>query len=206
MQSPPETIGQRLKRLRLERKLTLEQVFEATRIRPHYLEALENDDFSVMSSAAQGRGFLRLYAEFLGLDLEAARRELEQAATASSPLSETPPEAGPTSPALPASAPEPEAGLPEPQAERRPFWTRPFRRTAATSARETPAAPPQEQTPTAPQALEDLTGEALPAEDRRPAADTPAQERLETLPGADEQTSLRQGKPAAVPSGKKKAP
>ena len=68
-----ETIGQRLKQNRLSRKLSLENVAEATRVRVIYLQALENNDYSAMSSAAQGRGFLRLYADFLGLDLDAAR-------------------------------------------------------------------------------------------------------------------------------------
>ena len=65
-----ESIGAALRRARERRQLTLAQVAETTRIRPHYLQALENDDISAMPSAAQARGFLKLYAEFLGLDLQ----------------------------------------------------------------------------------------------------------------------------------------
>ena len=65
----PESIGQRLKQEREARRLTLEKAAEATHIRPQYLQALENDDYSAMSSAAQGRGFLRLYADFLELNV-----------------------------------------------------------------------------------------------------------------------------------------
>jgi cytoskeletal protein RodZ len=62
------TIGEQLKLAREARKLTIKQVVVATRVRAHYLQAMEIDDFSAMPSAAQARGFLRLYAEFLGMD------------------------------------------------------------------------------------------------------------------------------------------
>ena len=63
------TIGQRLKKSREEQRLTLDKVFEATRIRVQYLQALEADDLSVMPSPVQARGYLRNYAEYLGLDV-----------------------------------------------------------------------------------------------------------------------------------------
>jgi cytoskeletal protein RodZ len=63
------TIGQKLKAAREEQRLTLEKVFEATRIRIQYLQALEEDDLSVMPSPVQARGYLRNYAEFLGFDV-----------------------------------------------------------------------------------------------------------------------------------------
>jgi len=65
-----QTIGQRLKQARQEKRLTLEKVFEAIRIRVQYLEALEMDDLSSMPSPVQARGYLRNYAEYLGLDFE----------------------------------------------------------------------------------------------------------------------------------------
>jgi cytoskeleton protein RodZ len=65
-----ESIGQRLKKERVARFLTLEQASEATRIRIVFLQALESDDYSVMPSAAQGRGFLRNYAEYLELNVD----------------------------------------------------------------------------------------------------------------------------------------
>jgi cytoskeletal protein RodZ len=71
-----ESIGAKLRQAREQRRLTLQQVSETTKVRPHYLQALENDDLSAISSAAQARGFLRIYAEFLGLgpaDLMPAR-------------------------------------------------------------------------------------------------------------------------------------
>lgn len=62
-----QTIGEQLKQARLAKGLTLEQASEATRVRPHYLQALENDQRSALPSTVQGRGFLRLYADYLGL-------------------------------------------------------------------------------------------------------------------------------------------
>jgi len=66
------TLGEELKQARLARKLTIKQVVQAIRVRAHYLEAMEADDFSNMPSGVQARGFLRLYAEFLGLDADQA--------------------------------------------------------------------------------------------------------------------------------------
>ncbi|HEX9388392.1 MAG TPA: RodZ domain-containing protein [Anaerolineales bacterium] len=71
-----QTIGQRLKTEREEQRLTLEKVFEATRIRVLYVQALEADDLSVLPSPVQARGYLRNYAEFLGLDFEQMLEEM----------------------------------------------------------------------------------------------------------------------------------
>jgi cytoskeleton protein RodZ len=72
------TIGQRLKAAREENRLTLEKVFESTRIRVQYLQALEEDDLSVMPSPVQARGYLRNYAEFLGLDVAKLLEDLRE--------------------------------------------------------------------------------------------------------------------------------
>ena len=74
-----ETIGQRLKKAREYRNLTLEKVEDATRIRLQFLQALEADDFSAMPSPVQARGFLRNYAQYLGLDLDKMIDELRAA-------------------------------------------------------------------------------------------------------------------------------
>lgn len=71
-----QTIGQRLKAEREEHRLTLEKVFEATRIRIQYLQALEADDLSVMPSPVQARGYLRNYAEYLGFDVDKLLAEM----------------------------------------------------------------------------------------------------------------------------------
>ena len=65
------SIAKQLQQARQERQLTLEDVAKATHIRLHYLQAMEAGDFSSLPSPAQARGFLRAYASYLGLDLEA---------------------------------------------------------------------------------------------------------------------------------------
>ena len=74
------SIGQQLKNARIDRNLTLEDVFKQTHIRIKYIEALEADDYSMMPSPVQGRGFLRLYARFLGLDADAFLTEIQRKA------------------------------------------------------------------------------------------------------------------------------
>lgn len=85
-----ETIGQRLKREREARYISLEKAAEETRIRRVFIQALEADDFSVMPSAAQGRGFLRNYAEYLDLNIDELIAEIQrnpiQPADVSGPL------------------------------------------------------------------------------------------------------------------------
>jgi cytoskeletal protein RodZ len=73
-----ESIGQQLKREREARFLTLEKASEATRIRTIFLQALESNDYSVMPSAAQGRGFLRNYADYLELNIDEMIAEIQQ--------------------------------------------------------------------------------------------------------------------------------
>ena len=62
------TPGEQLRAAREAKGLTLEDVERATRIRAKYLAALENNDHKVMVSPVQARGFLKNYAEHLGLD------------------------------------------------------------------------------------------------------------------------------------------
>jgi cytoskeleton protein RodZ len=62
------TPGFILKEAREEKNLTIAQVVKLTRIRAIYIHALEADDYSMLPSPVQLRGFLRLYAEFLELN------------------------------------------------------------------------------------------------------------------------------------------
>lgn len=62
-----KTAGQILKQIRLEKNLEIDRVAKATKIRPVYLEALEEDDYQKLPSTTSARGFIKNYAEFLGL-------------------------------------------------------------------------------------------------------------------------------------------
>jgi cytoskeleton protein RodZ len=66
----PETVGQQLKNKRSERGLTLDQVARVLHIRADYLQALEEDKRKVLPSPVHARGFLRMYAEHLGLSAQ----------------------------------------------------------------------------------------------------------------------------------------
>ncbi len=63
-------VGEKLRSARTAQSLSLEQASQATHIRAHYLEALEQGEMDLIPSQAQARGFLRSYASFLGLDPE----------------------------------------------------------------------------------------------------------------------------------------
>lgn len=71
-----EKIGRVLERTRKERGLSLEEAEKATKIRRRYLEGLEQDDYTVLPDAVYARGFLKTYANFLGLDGEELSQEL----------------------------------------------------------------------------------------------------------------------------------
>jgi len=62
-----KTVGQILKQTRIKRNLEINQVAKATKIRPVYLKALEEDNYQKLPSATSTRGFIKNYAEFLGL-------------------------------------------------------------------------------------------------------------------------------------------
>lgn len=72
-----DTIGQQLRQARLTRALTLEQIAQETHVRVHYLEALESGAFEKIPSRAQARGFLRIYASYLGLQASTLLENLE---------------------------------------------------------------------------------------------------------------------------------
>jgi cytoskeletal protein RodZ len=63
-----KTIGELLRAAREEKKLTIEQVNKETRISVQTLRSLERDDFGAFPSETYLKGFLRNYADFLGLD------------------------------------------------------------------------------------------------------------------------------------------
>lgn len=71
-------IGAVLRQARSERGLSLEEVQEATKIRVRYLEGLEREDYDVLPAAVYVRGFLKTYANYLGLDGEELIQELQR--------------------------------------------------------------------------------------------------------------------------------
>jgi Helix-turn-helix domain len=61
-------IGSSLKDARLRKDMNLATAAEATKIRSRHLQALEDEQFDVLPGQTYVRGFLKTYADFLGLD------------------------------------------------------------------------------------------------------------------------------------------
>jgi hypothetical protein len=81
-------IGAVLHDARRRAGLDIRTVEERTKIRVKYLRALEAEDWEALPSAAYAKGFLRTYAQLLGLDGEALvdeyRRQVEPAGNGTS--------------------------------------------------------------------------------------------------------------------------
>ena len=61
-------IGNSLREARVRQGLEYPQIELATKIRAKYIRALEDEQFGVLPAQPYVKGFLRTYAEFLGLD------------------------------------------------------------------------------------------------------------------------------------------
>ncbi len=75
-------IGEVLKRTRARHKIDIRTVEQRTKIRIKYLRALENEEWDVLPGPAYAKGFLRTYAQFLGLDGDALVDEYRRTAEA----------------------------------------------------------------------------------------------------------------------------
>lgn len=64
--------GDRLRREREMRGITLEDISESTKISRRRLEALENEEFDLLPGGVFNRGFVRSYARHVGLDPDQA--------------------------------------------------------------------------------------------------------------------------------------
>lgn len=63
-----ESLGERLKRGREEKNISLDDVVQATKINKGILTALENDQSEFLPPIVFVRGFIRSYARYVGLD------------------------------------------------------------------------------------------------------------------------------------------
>src|SRR5438270_3136829 len=64
--------GDRLRREREMRGITLEEITESTKISRRHLEALEGEHFDQLPGGVFNKGFVRAYARFLGIDEDRA--------------------------------------------------------------------------------------------------------------------------------------
>ena len=69
------SIGELLKARRMERNLSLKEAENATSIRMSHIQALEEGEIHKIPSPVYAQGFLRQYANYLGLDGEQILRQ-----------------------------------------------------------------------------------------------------------------------------------
>ncbi|OLB21359.1 MAG: hypothetical protein AUI12_07635 [Acidobacteria bacterium 13_2_20CM_2_57_6] len=71
--------GERLKRERELREVSMDELTKATRISARFVEALENEDWGKLPGGVFGHGFVRSIARYLGLNEEALLGEYDSA-------------------------------------------------------------------------------------------------------------------------------
>lgn len=116
-----ETLGETLREAREENGASIEDAAAATRIMQTQLRAIENNDYSGMPAPMYAKGFLKLYAQFLGLEPEPILERFQEEYSDPNKLrpslntntksrkTEAPPQPEPESPPEPETAPELEA-------------------------------------------------------------------------------------------------
>lgn len=86
------TFGERLKRERELREVTVAEICTATRIAPKFLEALENEQWEKLPGGVFGHGFVRTIARYLGLSEESLLSDYDLARGETGIVAETKPE------------------------------------------------------------------------------------------------------------------
>ncbi|MCU1290290.1 MAG: hypothetical protein JWN60_2519 [Acidobacteria bacterium] len=86
-----QTLGEKLRQAREERGISISEVAEQTRISPHYLELIENDDYRTLPGGIFNKGFVKSYAKYVGIDeVEALQDYSRLISSQSSETSEEP--------------------------------------------------------------------------------------------------------------------
>ncbi len=90
------SIGETLRMARQRAGLSQEQIASTTRISLPYIEAIETMDRAALPGRAYALGFVRCYAQHLGLDaIDAVRRFKAEGGNTSTPLSDLTPKPAP---------------------------------------------------------------------------------------------------------------
>src|SRR5580692_6419282 len=90
------TVAEQLRTAREAKKLTVQQIADATKIRADHIYALENGDFSVFSAPIYIRGSVKLCATRLKLDVPQIMVALDAELKETEKFSEPPPFTGET--------------------------------------------------------------------------------------------------------------
>lgn len=65
-----ENIGAKLQQARAFKSLSLEQISQKIKVKPDYLQALEDNNYQKLPSGLYSKSYLKKYADFLGLNYE----------------------------------------------------------------------------------------------------------------------------------------
>lgn len=69
------TLGEKLRQAREERGISISEVAEQTRISPHYLDLIENDDYRTLPGGIFNKGFVKSYAKYVGIEEQEALQD-----------------------------------------------------------------------------------------------------------------------------------
>ena len=83
-----EGVGPFLRRAREGKDVPLRSISEQTRIRTYYLESIENGDFDKLPTGPVGLGFVRAFADAVGVDAKAVAASYKREITGGVPLKE----------------------------------------------------------------------------------------------------------------------
>ncbi len=72
------TLGERMKKIRDERRLSLAEISKSTKIQAKYLEYIEKGEYMKLPADVYVRGFLRSYAVFMGLNEKMLIKQYER--------------------------------------------------------------------------------------------------------------------------------
>lgn len=72
------TLGERMKKIRNERRLSLAEISKSTKIQIKYLEYIEEGDYMKLPADVYVKGFIRSYAIFMGLDEAALIKQYQR--------------------------------------------------------------------------------------------------------------------------------
>jgi cytoskeletal protein RodZ len=72
-----DNVGAKLKKARVAKKVAIERAAKETRIRVDRLEDIERDDFTNFPNLAYAKGFLTIYARYLGVDISEYLRSFD---------------------------------------------------------------------------------------------------------------------------------
>jgi cytoskeleton protein RodZ len=85
------TLGEKLRQAREERGISISEVAEQTRISPHYLASIENDDYRTLPGGIFNKGFVKSYAKYVGLDEQEALADYSRLITSQEGVSDDEP-------------------------------------------------------------------------------------------------------------------